>query len=220
MTTTTRARTLIGALLLTGALSACATATTPSATPAASPSSSASAVVTTPTPAASPTPTASATPAPTPVATPVPTDCAIAPVTFAPPSDRLVDVKVSAAAGADLVTFVFGHPSIPANPAGSPTGALHIATKPYTMAGSGQSVTMVGEQVVDLVFDHMSIVADTGDPTFTGEPTLTSAGPAFRSGLLYDASEGHQNWYLGFDGPGCVTVTRSGSNVVVAFAHD
>ncbi len=223
MTTTTRIRSLVGALVLTGALVACSTATTPTAVPTASPAASASAIspTPTPTPVASATPEPSAPPSATPAATPSPsaTDCAITPVTFAPPSDRLVDVTVAATAGADIVTFTFGRSSIPANPAGAPTGALHVAAQPYTMAGSGLSVAVAGEQVLDLVFDHMSIVADTGDPTFTGEPTLTSSGRAFRSGVLYDASEGHQNWYLGFDGPGCVTLTRSGSTVIVAFAH-
>jgi hypothetical protein len=37
--------------------------------------------------------------------------------------------------------------------------------------------------------------------------------------VLYDASEGIVGWYIGYDGPGCVTLARVGSAVTVTIAH-
>ena len=33
--------------------------------------------------------------------------------------------------------------------------------------------------------------------------------------VLFDESEGQMGWYIGYDGPACVTLTREGDDVLV-----
>ena len=36
--------------------------------------------------------------------------------------------------------------------------------------------------------------------------------------LMFDESEGQVGWYLGYDGPACVTLGREGTDVIVSIA--
>jgi len=216
MNAITRVRSLVGTIALASVLVACSSAAvvTPPPTASASAITPASVLPATASPVTSPSPTPGPTASPTPAV-----DCVFSPAKGTPPSDRLVDVQVSSTADADLVTFVFGKASVPANPAGKPTYHLIIAKKPYTNAASGKKIAMVGQRVLDIRFNHMSLQSDTTQDTYDGPTVFTSAGPAFRHAVEYDYFEGHENWYLGYDGNGCATLTRSGQNLVLAFAH-
>jgi hypothetical protein len=130
----------------------------------------------------------------------------------------MTDVKVSSTADADIITFVFGKSSLP-GPAGQPRGDLAVAEPPYTEAGSGAAIKMQGEHVLQLRFIHMSLSADTGDPTYDGPRSFKPDLSVLRHAVEFDESEGQIGWYIGYDGPGCVTLGRDGDNVIVAFAH-
>ena len=110
-----------------------------------------------------------------PSATPA-ADCVVEPQEGPLSSDRMTDVKVSSTADADIITFVFGRASLP-GPAGQPRGDLAVAEPPYTEAGSGEPIKMQGDHVLQLRFMHMSLSADTGDPTYDG-PRELQARPA------------------------------------------
>lgn len=194
---------------------------TPSPVP--SPSASAPAVVSPSVPTASPSPspvpaTPSAAPTAAPSPTPVPTPCPVKATRIAPPTDRLVDVSASTAGDQDQVVFHFGNMSVP-GPGGPPTGRLSLAKKPYTEGASGRPIDMQGERVAQVVFQGLSLVADTGDPVYTGPRELQPDLTALKHAVEFDESEGVIGWYLGFDGPGCVTISRDGKDIIVTFAH-
>jgi hypothetical protein len=132
------------------------------------------------------------------------------------PSDRLVNVTASSGGGADTLTFIFGNPSI-GSPAGIPMGELSLAEPPYTFGASGLPITMVGDRVLLVVFRHMSLAADTGDPVYTGPAELTPNLAVLRHAVEYDESEGVIGWYVGFDGPHCATLARAGNQVTISF---
>ena len=179
-----------------------------SASPSVEPSSSASA---SPSASASSEASASASPSGSTVA------CAVKPQTGLLSSDRVVSVKVSTSATTDFVTFVFdtGSPS----PAGPPRGDLTVARPPFTEGGSGQPIDLHGANALQVRFSGMSLSNDAGEPTFTGDPNITTDYPALKQVVMYDESEGIAAWYIGYDGTGCVTLIKDGLDIVVTIAH-
>ncbi len=63
----------------------------------------------------------------------------------------------------------------------------------------------------------MSLSDDVGRrrPT-TGPTEFRPDLPVLRHAVLFDAFEGQIGWYIGYDGPGCVTLGRDGNDVTVA----
>ncbi len=206
------ATTLIVCLLIASACTQATQSSSPSPSPSATgspsivPSASPSATQT-----AAPTPTSTPTASPSPVA-----DCVVKPQEGPLSSDRMTDVVISSTDKADLVTFVFGNVSLP-GPGGQPRGDLTVAEAPYTQAGSGQAIDMQGDHVLQLRFIHMSLSSDTGDPTYNGPEAFKPDLAVLRHAVMFDQSEGQVGWYIGYDGPGCVTLGRSGNDVTVAF---
>jgi hypothetical protein len=150
-------------------------------------------------------------------ATAHPTACPVAAQTGLLPSDRLVDLAISSTSTQDLVTFVFA-PSTP-GPGGPPRGALDGAQPPFSHAGSGLPIDLLGEHAVQVRFTGMTVASETGDAVYTGPPDVEANLPALREAIQYDASEGVVGWYIGYDGPGCVTLIRNGNEVTVAITH-
>lgn len=208
------ATTLIACVLIASACTQATVSPSPSPSPSASASATASLV-----PSASPGATASPTAAPTPTPTASPTpvaDCVVKPQEGPLSSDRMTKVVISSTDDADIITFVFGNASLP-GPGGQPRGDLKVAEAPYTYSGSGQDIPMQGDHVLQMRFIRMSNYADTGDPTYNGPAEFTPDLPVLRHAVQYDDFEGYVGWYIGYDGPGCVTLGRSGNNVTVAF---
>ena len=121
--------------------------------------------------------------------------------------------------GADIVRFQFSPGSL--TPAGPPTGSLDVATPPFTEGASGLPVDLQGEKALQVVFRGMSLQNDAGEETFTGEREIRATDPSrsLRHVVLFDESEGQLGWYLGYDGPACVTLTREGDDVIVAITY-
>jgi hypothetical protein len=171
-----------------------------------------------PTSSAEPTTVPSSSPLASPAASSSSGACAVVPSTGQLPSDRLVDLKVAGGPEGDQLIFVFGNPSLP-GPAGPPQGSLAVAQPPFTQASSGAAIDLLGGHAVQIKFSGMSIANDAGEEVFQGAPEIKPNLPALRHAVLYDASEGIVGWYVGYDGPGCVTLTREGNNVIVTIAH-
>jgi hypothetical protein len=221
MTHSTR-RLLTAAATLALLVAACGSSpgsASPSSTATASvpPTASLTATVV-PTSSAEPTTVPSSSPLPSPAASSSSGACAVVQSTGQLPSDRLVDLKVAGGPAADQLIFVFGNPSL-AGPAGSPVGSLAVAKPPFTRAGSGAAIDLVGEHAVQIRFSQMSITNDAGEEVYQGPPEIRPNLPALRDAVLYDASEGIVGLYIGYDGPGCVTLTLEGNSVVVTIAH-
>jgi hypothetical protein len=212
---TTRRLPFVGLVILGLSIAACGP-TTPSASPSSAAPSAAPSAPATASPAA---PTATVAPSPTPSASAVAVSCDLKPQTGQLPSDRLTGVQVLGVPGADIVRFQFSPGSL--TPAGPPVGSLDVATPPFTEGASGLPVDLQGENALQVVFRHMSLQNDAGEETFTGEREIraTDASRSLRHVVLFDESEGQLGWYLGYDGPACVTLTREGDNVVVAIAY-
>lgn len=187
-------------------------------TPSVAPASPSPVAVVSAAPSANPTPSASPSPSSTPIATPsAATACVVTPQTGQLPSDRFTDLKVASGATADRLTFIFGNSSLDGG--APPQGKLDVAKPPYTQAGSGATIEVTGAHVVQIRFSGMSLQNDAGQETYTGPAEVKPAFPALRDAVLYDASEGIIGWYVGYDGPGCVTLGREGSNVTVTIDH-
>ena len=178
----------------------------PTATPSTVPTASATVV-----PAASPTPGPSASAAVQ--------ACTVEPQDGRLPSDRFTDIGVETSPGRDIVRFTFGTGAL--TPAGPPVGALTVAVPPFTAAGSGLPIDLAGDHAIQLVFRGMSIMNDVGQPTFTGERDIRVTAPtsSLRQVVLFDESEGQVGWYVGYDGPGCVTLSREGNDVLLTFDY-
>lgn len=182
--------------------------------------SAAASVESTATHAAPVTPTASPTASEVP-STPAPSSaaCLLMPQTVALPSDRFTDIKEAPGATADRLTFVFGNPSLP-GPAGPPEGSLEVAQAPYTSAGSGAPIEMKGEHVLQIRFSGMSLANDVGQETYVGPRGIeTPDFPSLRHAVMFDASEGIVGWYVGYDGPGCVTLVRTANDLTLTIDH-
>ena len=134
------------------------------------------------------------------------------------PTDRFTDLRVDRGATADRLTFVFGNPSLPGGPT-PPQGSLEAGRPPYSQAGSGAAIDMVGEHVLVLRFTGMSLANDVGQPTYDGPVELKPGFAALKHAVQFDASEGQVGWYIGYDGAGCVTLGRSGQDVTITIAH-
>lgn len=184
---------------------------------AVSPSVAPASTSTEPTPVP-PTAAPSASPTAPPSATPAPTPCPVKAARFAPPTDRLINVSASTSGDQDLLIFEFGNMSVP-GPGGPPKGEFSVARKPYTEGASGKPIKMTGDRVVQVVYRGMSLVADTGDLVYQGPAKLEPDLTALRHVVEYDETEGVIGWYAGYDGAGCVTISRQGMDVIVAFAH-
>ena len=173
---------------------------------------------------AAPAATITATAAPSPsAAAPSPSEaavsCPVEPQTGNLPSDRLTGLQVLGVPGADLVRFEFGPGSL--TPAGPPVGSLDVATPPFTEGASGLPIDLGGEQALQVVFRHMSLQNDVGQETYTGERDIRIDDPSrrLRHAVVFDESEGQIGWYLGYDGPACVTLVREGNDVLVSITY-
>jgi len=145
--------------------------------------------------------------------------CDLKPQTGQLPSDRLTGVQVLGVPGADIVRFQFSPGSL--TPAGPPVGSLDLATPPFTEGASGLPVDLQGKNALQVVFRHMSLQNDAGEETFTGEREIRATDPSrsLRHVVLFDESEGQLGWYLGYDGPACVTLTREGDDILVTITY-
>ena len=223
MTVPTRRLRLIAAvfatisLVVAGCSSALSSSTPPaSATAASATASAAASVQPSVVPAVPATPTVTAVPS---SPSPLSAACVPLPQTVALPSDRFTDIRVAPGATADRLTFVFGNPSLP-GPTAPPQGTLEVAQPPYTLAGSGAPIEMAGDHVLQIRFSGMSLANDVGQETYIGPRGIEEPDfPSLRHAVLYDASEGIVGWYVGYDGPGCVTLLRTANDLTLTIDH-
>jgi hypothetical protein len=101
----------------------------------------------------------------------------------------------------------------------APQGRVEAARPPFTQAGSGAPISIAGEHVVAIRFTGMSLQNDAGEETYTGPRRLEAPFKALPQTVVYDASEGVIAWYVGYDGSGCLSLARSGANVILSIAH-
>ena len=168
-----------------------------------------------PAPTSSLAPTATPPPA-TPDPTPSAAACVVEPQTGILPSDRVSNIEVLGLPGRDVVRFTFGEGSL--DPVGAATGALETAVPPFVGGSSGLPMDVHGEHVLEVVFKGMSLQNDIGQPTFDGPREIEATDPArsLRHVVLYDEFEGQMGWYIGYDGAGCVSLSREGDSIVLA----
>ena len=155
-------------------------------------------------------------PAPPPCRHPRPQRCVVEPQTGILPSDRMSTIEVLGLPGRDVIRFNFGESSI--DQVGVPRGALDVAVPPFIGGSSGLPMDVHGEHVLEVVFKGMSLQNDVGQPTFEGPREVEATDPAraLRHVVLYDEFEGQMGWYIGYDGAGCLSLSREGDSVVLA----
>ena len=211
-------RVLAVAILLVGLVtSACSsidpTGTMETASPIASAAPTATSAETPPSAPASATPEPAST---TPAAAASP--CPVERTEGVIPFDRLVDVEVVEGADADLVVFTFERSPTPP-PQGPASGTLELAEPPFTHGASGLPIELRGERAVIVRFDGQTLATDEGEAIYDGPLEIRPELPALRDVVNFDLFEGVAGWYIGWDGPGCVTLLTSGDEVAVYFGH-
>lgn len=134
-------------------------------------------------------------------------------------SDTLRSASLERTATGSRLTFVFG--TRPPEAVAQPTIGLGFVQPPFSMAGSGQPVAVTGERFLKIRMGGMVAARPSGEPVYTGERDLRSAGGTIRQAVMVDESEGVVTWIVGLTGTACPTVTRDavgGEKLVVELA--
>lgn len=144
-------------------------------------------------------------PTSTPAASPTPgVACPVAEQTGALRSNTLTGMEIRTTVAADQIVFTLG--AIAPGPTGS-AGRLKAVEPPFSEGGSGLPVEVLGEHFVELHFDGMLLVDESGTVLYTGETSVMPDVPALRQVEMTEAFEGVYNFVIGYDGAGCVTLT-------------
>lgn len=161
-----------------------------------------------------PTPPTSASP----LATGADTGCVVVPQTGLLRSNTLIDLAVDSDGVSDRITLTFG--PVAAGPTGG-MGRLSAAVPPFTAAGSGLPVDVLGTHFVELHLDGMLIVDEAGDPFFKGPTSVKPDMLALKDIEETDAFEGVYNFVIGYDGNGCVGLTgnTAAGSLTITIGH-
>lgn len=124
-------------------------------------------------------------------------------------SDTLTDATLERTGTGSTLTLVFG--IRPPEAIAQPTIAIGFVEPPFSMAGSGQPVSVAGDRFLRIRMGGMVVGRPNGDPVYTGERDLRSAGGTIPQAVMTDESEGVITWILGLTGSGCPTLTRDPS---------
>jgi len=183
-----------------------------------------------PVPFASPTPTPAAsilspapsspTPSSVPTASPAVPSSSASPAacTLPLPGPLASDTLTGATLEADRLVFTFG--SRPPEAIAQPVIGTTFVEPPFSMAGSGQPVSVTGGRFLKIRMGGMVVARPNGDPVFTGDRDLRLAGGTIPQAVMVDESEGVVTWIVGLSGSGCPTISRdtSGERLVVRLA--
>jgi hypothetical protein len=184
-------RALVPAAVLAVALAGCAATASPSPATSSPPAPSSASVSP---PASSP-------------AEPTPSSgqggCPVPPTTGALPSNTLTGLTAEAGPTADRLTFTFGDTvELPVQP----VGHLAAATPPFTMAGSGDVIDIVGDHFLTVIFTGMSLADEQGNPAFQTQRDARWGLAAVKQTIVFDESEGQVGIVVGYTGDGCVAL--------------
>jgi hypothetical protein len=194
-------------------LAACVASGSGSAEPSVSASATAS-----PQPTATPTTQSSATPTAQPTSNPASPSAAACTLPSPGPlaSNTLVNASLERTSSGARLVFTFG--SRPPDSVAEPTIAIVFDEPPFSMAGSGQPVTVAGQRFLMVRMNGMVYGKADGSPVYEGERNLRLAGATIPQAVLVDDFEGVVSWIVGLDGPGCPSVsgtTSSGGQLVI-----
>ena len=123
-------------------------------------------------------------------------------------SDTLVDTKLEHGTSGDRLVFTFG--TRPPEAIAEPTIGIVFTEPPFSMAGSGEPVSVTGDRFLKVRMDGMVVARPDGAPVFTGQRDLLTGGPISEA-VMTDEFEGVVTWIVGLTGTGCPTVVRDSS---------
>ena len=124
-------------------------------------------------------------------------------------SDTLVDATLARTPSGAQLVFTYGNR--PPEAVAQPTLTVVFDKPPFSMAGSGQPVTVAGQRFLMVRMNGMVIGHPNGSPVYRGKRDLRLAGGTIPQAVLVDEFEGVVSWIVGLDGPGCPTVKRDTS---------
>ena len=96
---------------------------------------------------------------------------------------------------------------------GAHAGALEVAVPPFIGGSSGLPIDVDGEHVAaDRASRACRSSNDVGQPTYDGTREIEATDLPERSGTssCTTSSKGTIGWYIGYDGPGCVSLSPRG----------
>jgi hypothetical protein len=123
-------------------------------------------------------------------------------------SDTLVDATLDDSPTGTRLVFTFG--TRPPEAIAEPTIGIVFTEPPFSMAGSGEPVSVTGDRFLKVRMDGMVVARPDGAPVFTGQRDLLTGGPISEA-VMTDEFEGVVTWIVGLTGTGCPTVVRDSS---------
>ena len=159
--------------------------------------------------AGSPSPSSSSSVAPSipPSAPSSPAACTL-PLPGPLASDTLVDAALDDSPTGDRLVFTFG--TRPPEAIAEPTIGIVFAEPPFSMAGSGEPVSVTGDRFLKVRMAGMVVARPDGAPVFTGQRDLLTGG-TIPEAVMTDEFEGVVTWIVGLRGTGCPTISTDSS---------
>jgi hypothetical protein len=124
-------------------------------------------------------------------------------------SDTLLDAKLEHGPRGDRLVFTFG--TRPPEAIAEPTIGIVFAEPPFSMAGSGEPVSVTGDRFLKVRMDGMVVARPDGAPVYLGQRDLQLPGGTIPAAAMTDEFEGVVTWIVGLSGAGCPTVVRDSS---------
>jgi hypothetical protein len=124
-------------------------------------------------------------------------------------SDTLVNAKLEHGSTGDRLVFTFG--TRPPEAIAEPTIGIVFAEPPFSMAGSGEPVSVTGDRFLKVRMAGMVVARPDGAPVYLGDRDLLLLGGTIPEAVMTDEFEGVVTWIVGLSGTGCPTVVRDSS---------
>jgi hypothetical protein len=124
-------------------------------------------------------------------------------------SDTLIDAKLEPGPTGDRLVFTFG--TRPPEAIAEPTIGIVFTKPPFSMAGSGEPVSVTGDRFLKVRMDGMVVARPDGAPVYSGKRDLLLLGGTIPEAVMTDEFEGVVTWIVGLTGTGCPTVVHDSS---------
>jgi hypothetical protein len=131
----------------------------------------------------------------------------------APPSTRLVDVRLGSEPGFDRVTFAF-EPGPPDKPAASAGVIVRPVEVPPQTKANGDPLSLADPHYLEVRFRDMAVTAADGSRAFRGTGDITSAEGSVRDVVELQETPLIVDWLIGMTTE-CARVWQDGTSALV-----
>jgi hypothetical protein len=120
-----------------------------------------------------------------------------------------MDATLGHGSTGDRLVFTFG--ARPPEAIAEPTIGIVFTEPPFSMAGSGEPVTVTGDRFLKVRMGGMVVARPDGAPVYTGQRDLLLLGGTIPEAVMTDEFEGVVTWIVGLTGTGCPMISTDSS---------